>query len=570
MYKQDIAEGKFICQQSQRGDSLYVLFKGKLSVHQNDKCIRTIEEGPELFGELAILYDCKRTASILAETNCIVFGIDRSCFKDILIKNNIDRRQNYMDLIRQAFDFESEDHVGKIADVVQLKSYDAGTKIIRQGEKGTTFYIIFKGTVKVIENGTRVNTLQSGQFFGERALFETEETTANVIAEEGGTSCLTINRFDFKQLIGNIPEIKTRISRTDYSNSTNRSSLTDTKLIERISIDKKYKMITLHSLEKRTILGTGAFGTVELVTHKSLPNESFALKSLKKKEIIDKKQKNEVLSERRIMMTSKSCEFIVPVHKTFIDSKYLYLLMEACLGGEVWTHLSKNKDGLGEKATKFTAACVVEAFEYLHGKNIVYRDLKPENLVIDSKGYVKLTDFGFAKKLSKGKKTYTFCGTPEYVSPEVILSKGHDCSADYWALGVLIYELSTGEPPFQGNDPLDIYKTIVDGIQARPMPKILSKPVRDLIFKLCCDEPTDRLGSQVNGIKDIRRHKWFSNFDFWSLRLRSLKVPRVYRKHPNDVVDTSNFQKFEKCADNTPDVLSNDFEEFECDFTNEI
>ena len=124
--------------------------------------------------------------------------------------------------------------------------------------------------------------------------------------------------------------------------------------------------------------------------------------------------------------------------------------MEVCLGGEVWT-LLRDRGHFPEQMTKFIIGCVVEALQYLHDRGIIYRDLKPENLLFDKDGYIKLTDFGFAKQVGfGGTKTWTFCGTPEYVAPEIILNRGHDYAADYWSMGILIFELLTGTPPFQG------------------------------------------------------------------------------------------------------------------------
>lgn len=129
---------------------------------------------------------------------------------------------------------------------------------------------------------------------------------------------------------------------------------------------------------------------------------------------------------------------------TFRDDKHIYMLLEACLGGEVWTIL-RNKKIFDIRTTKFIVACVTEAFQYLHPRGIVYRDLKPENLLLDCKGYVKLVDFGFAKYVGLEKKTWTFCGTPAYLAPEMIRKKGHNKAVDYWALGILTHELLTGE-----------------------------------------------------------------------------------------------------------------------------
>lgn len=138
-----------------------------------------------------------------------------------------------------------------------------------------------------------------------------------------------------------------------------------------------------------------------------------------------------------------------------------------------------------DSTTRFYTACVVEAFAYLHSKGIIYRDLKPENLILDHRGYAKLVDFGFAKKIGFGKKTWTFCGTPEYVAPEIILNKGHDISADYWSLGILMYELLTGSPPFSGPDPMKTYNIILRGIDMIEFPKKIAKNAANLIKKLC-------------------------------------------------------------------------------------
>ncbi|XP_010769018.1 cGMP-dependent protein kinase 1-like, partial [Notothenia coriiceps] len=175
---------------------------------------------------------------------------------------------------------------------------------------------------------------------------------------------------------------------------------------------------------------------------KSDTSRSFALKVLKKRHIMDTSQQGHILSERRIMVEAHS-PFIIRLYRTFRDSKYLYMLLEACLGGELWT-LLRDRGSFDDGMTRFYTGCVVEALAFLHCRGIIYRDLKPENIILDQRGYAKLVDFGFAKKVGLGKKTWTFCGTPEYVAPEIILNKGHDSSADCWSLGILVFELLSG------------------------------------------------------------------------------------------------------------------------------
>ena len=165
--------------------------------------------------------------------------------------------------------------------------------------------------------------------------------------------------------------------------------------------------IRLSEFEILGTLGLGGFGRVELVRNMR-DMRTYALKVLKKQHIVETKQQDHVLNERNIMFDARS-NFICRLYRTFKDKKYLYLLLEVCLGGELWS-LLRERGSFEEHDTKFYTACVIEALSYLHSKGIVYRDLKPENIILNAKGYCKLVDFGFAKKVGLGKKTWTFCG----------------------------------------------------------------------------------------------------------------------------------------------------------------
>uniref|UniRef100_UPI00358EF4DC cGMP-dependent protein kinase 1-like n=1 Tax=Myxine glutinosa TaxID=7769 RepID=UPI00358EF4DC len=157
-------------------------------------------------------------------------------------------------------------------------------------------------------------------------------------------------------------------------------------------------------------------------------------------------------------------------------------------------------------------------------------------------------DFGFAKRIGPGHKTWTFCGTPEYVAPEVILNRGHDSSADCWSLGILIYELLTGSPPFSAADPMKTYNLILRGIDLVEFPKKVGRSAAQLIKRLCRDNSAERLGNLKNGIKDIQKHKWFEGFNWTGLRALTLPAPII----PTILspTDTSNFDSFPE--DTTP------------------
>lgn len=155
-------------------------------------------------------------------------------------------------------------------------------------------------------------------------------------------------------------------------------------------------------------------------------------------------------------------------------------------------------------------ACTIEAIQFLHLRKIVYRDIKPENLLIDRHGYAKLADFGLARITQPGSKRWTCCGTPEYMAPEVLLKYGHDFSVDYWALGVLIYELTMGEPPFKSP------KFIMKGIDVATFPNRITRPGKDIVKALVQVNPSKRLGNFKGGIDEIKNHRWFQVQRFYS------------------------------------------------------
>ncbi|ORC92703.1 protein kinase A catalytic subunit [Trypanosoma theileri] len=272
----------------------------------------------------------------------------------------------------------------------------------------------------------------------------------------------------------------------------------------------------LQDLEMGETIGTGTFGRVRLCKHKGT-GRYLALKILKKQEILRMKQVDHILAESSILQEVNH-PFIVNMLKGFMDDDRLYILLEYVVGGELFSHLRKAGKFPNDVA-KFYSAEVVLAFEYLHSCNIVYRDLKPENLLLDAQGNIKITDFGFAKRVNE--RTFTLCGTPEYLAPEVIQSKGHNKAVDWWALGILLYEMLVGYPPFFDESPFKIYEKILEG--KLQFPRWVELRARDLIKNLLALDPTKRLGSLKRGAQDVKRHKFYSGVD-WDVVLEK-KVP---------------------------------------------
>ncbi|XP_050394638.1 cGMP-dependent protein kinase 1 isoform X4 [Patella vulgata] len=540
MYPVEFTKDSIIIKEGDVGSLVYVMEDGKVEVTKDGQKLCTMSPG-KVFGELAILYNCTRTATVKALQACKLWAVDRPCFQSIMMRTGLLRHSEHLEFLRSVptFDGLPEETLGKIADVLEEAHYNNGEYIIRQGARGDTFYIIAKGKVRVTKRSSKsqdevtMRYLQKGDFFGERALQGEDVRTANIIAHEAeGVDCLTIDREAYSQLISNLDDLK-RIYEDDE---------------EKLGIDSEYAKIKLSDLHVLSTLGVGGFGRVELVQINNDHSKAYALKILKKHHIVETRQQEHIMNEKRIMSEAR-CAFIVRLHRTFRDRKYLYMLLESCLGGELWTVL-RDKGSFDDNTTRFYTACVVEAFNYLHSRGVVYRDLKPENLLLDSNGYVKLVDFGFAKKVGHGKKTWTFCGTPEYVAPEIILNKGHDISADYWSLGILMFELLTGSPPFAGPDPMKTYNLILKGIDAIDFPRKITKNAQILIKKLCRDNPMERLGYGRGGIREIQKHTWFEGFNWDGLRNRSMKPP--ISPHIKSPIDTSNFDDYPEDEDGPP------------------
>jgi len=292
---------------------------------------------------------------------------------------------------------------------------------------------------------------------------------------------------------------------------------------------------TLASFELVKTLGTGSFGRV-MLAKETATGQFQALKILEKAKVVRLKQVEHTLNEKAIL-TAVSCPFIVDLLCSFKDNCNLYMSMQLASGGELFSHL-RRAGRFPEMQCQFYAAQITLALEYLQTLDIIYRDLKPENLLFDTNGYLKITDFGFAKHVTG--RTWTLCGTPEYLAPEIILSKGYTKAVDWWALGILIYEMAAGYPPFYADKPLQIYEKIVAG-KVR-LPGHFSKDLRLMMKSLLQADITRRFGCLRGGVADVRNSPWFSSIDWGAIFCKTVDAPFVPRVKGPD--DTSNYDAY--------------------------
>ncbi|XP_017773081.1 PREDICTED: cGMP-dependent protein kinase 1-like [Nicrophorus vespilloides] len=515
MYHKDVMRDDIIIKQGDEGDHMYVSASGSYDIIINEVLWGTFSDN-RIFGELALIHNATRLATIRARTNGKVWILDRSVYQKIRIQNAKAEKEEMLSFLQKVPSVKSASiqKLEEILVLLQNEFFTENTDIVKQGEIGDKFYIIKTGTVNItIEGQGRVATKSRGEYFGEMALIENDVRQATVTANSPGVECLTLSRLDFNRCLSDLDTFLSKKDIVDEEIEINESS--------------EYANLELSHLKRVVTIGKGAFGRVELVQHKRQSNLVFALKYLVKDNVVKKKMEKLAIMEKQIHMSCEN-DFIVKMYKTYQDRKYLYFLMESCLGGDLWYWRTSQEHGyFTEKTGMFLAACILEALAYLHQRNIVYLDLKPENVLIDANGYAKLTDFGNAMHITKSKKCYLFMGTPEYVSPEVIFQRGYDEGADYWAYGVLIYELLVGRSPFASADPTyeKTYNKIIKGIDAVNFPPKISERAVNIIKELCKTNKSQRLGCLLHGANDIREHKWFTKFNWEKLIARKMKTP---------------------------------------------
>lgn len=309
---------------------------------------------------------------------------------------------------------------------------------------------------------------------------------------------------------------------------------------------KKAKVTTLESFVLLKVVGQGSYGKVLVARHKE-SQKLYAIKAISKREI--KKRPHEVqriMAERLVLKNSISHPFLIGLRFSFQSKTKLYFCLDYINGGELFFHLQRERR-FDENRTRFYAAEITSALEYLHKMGIVYRDLKPENCLLDSSGHVKIVDFGLAKDISKSrqKKTYTFCGTPEYLAPEVLKQQGYSFSVDWYCLGALVHEMLIGLPPFYAAEHSKMFQQIMH--EKLTLPTHMRPVTKDFLTKTLEKNPELRLGSGKKGAEDIKSHPFFECIDWDLLYQCGYEPPFV-----PEVAGALDFRNFDPCFVGAP------------------
>uniref|UniRef100_A0A8C9X4T6 protein kinase C n=1 Tax=Sander lucioperca TaxID=283035 RepID=A0A8C9X4T6_SANLU len=317
-----------------------------------------------------------------------------------------------------------------------------------------------------------------------------------------------------------------------------------------------------------SVLGRGHFGKVLLAEYKK-SGKLYAIKALKKGDIVTRDEVDSLMCEKRIfeVINTSQHPFLVNLYGCFQTADHVCFVMAYSPGGDLMTHIHTSV--FTEKQAWFYSSCVLLGLEFLHQNKIVYRDLKLDNLLMDADGFVRIADFGLCKEgMGHGDRTTTFCGTPEFLAPEVLTDNNYTRSVDWWGLGVLIYEMLVGESPFPGDDEEEVFDSIVNNDVRYP--RFLSPESMSLIQKLLQKTPEMRLGAGEEDASEIKRHKFFQGMDWGALLAKKMKPP--FLPVVRALKDVSNFdEEFTRLKPvltlpRTPCILTAEQQEIFADF----
>lgn len=412
----------------------------------------------------------------------------------------------------------SQEQTDKLVKSFVLQRYRKGAHVIRQGEVGSSFFVIVEGEVAVYIDGVKRRSLSKNAYFGERALLFDEPRTATVEVLSAEAQLWSVEKSTFSQIVkGNMQQ-----------ELMNRIRLQDTDM-------------TLKELKQIRVIGTGAAGVVRLVRHKKTQMR-YALKRVLKQAGVAPEEVRRECS----LLAETDHPFIMTLVKTFETTKSVYILSELITGGELHGAIRQIPTVLSRAQAQFYTGSLLIVLEDLSDKGIVYRDLKPENVMLDAQGYLKLIDFGIAKKLEEGKsRTFTMIGTPHYMAPEVMRGHGYGTEVDLWSLGVILFEFVCGYLPFADEleDPTEVCTAVLKDPVTFPT-RYRDTPGRDLMLGLMHKQPKKRLGSGIDGFEEVKNYEYFKSDTagavlFNKIMGRELEAPVIPRGetygNPEDV-----------------------------------
>lgn len=523
--------GTKIIQKGEKGLEFYVVKAGRVSIEDIDVGNRHYDNqilgAGQYFGERAIVKEEPRAANVIAKDDVTALTLSREKFlevvgplEDILKRTNDTMKLKGIPAFARSDVKEAE--FKSLGARIVYKTFPTGEKFYTKGKtEGSGIYFLHKGKAKI--EGFDDTAITEGGHFG---IMDTVigNTAGNTVYADGECEVGYLSKDAIESVIVQLARIYEGSKRKPLQHS--KSSILEA--------------IPLSKLKKYRILGVGTFGKVWLVTNGD-SKEAYALKIQKKRQLLQHQQVEGVIREMKVM-AKLDHPFVLKLMNVYQDSESVLMLVKLIQGGELYSIMKRHKKKmLPERDAKFYASGILAGLSYMHSFNILYRDLKPENVLITKDGYPVIVDLGFAKEVED--KTFTLCGTPWYIAPEVILGRGHDRACDHWSWAILVHEMVAGDTPFtaSGSDQMTLFKAIVRG--NFKISRRCNDIVSDLVSRILITRPSNRLGSLAGAELDIKEHAWLVDVNFDKLKMKKFRAP--WKPEIKDALDVSRYDNWD-------------------------
>ncbi len=569
--KVEVKAGDVVIKQGDKGDKFYVVDNGtfEVTVRGDDGIIHVVmmyNEGGSSFGELSLMYGKPRAATVTATSNGVVWALARPAFKAMLM-----RKVSHMNLIKilKKVDILKQlpiPQLQRLCDVLGEQTYEDGEYIVKQGDKGEHFYIISNGECicTTVDPKTKaekeIQRLQTNDYFGERSLLMEEPRAMNIVTV-GKTSVFSLRRNAFLEVVGDLHELIARDQ--EKRNAMRQVQSTTTYRIAKHTIQG----VNYNELDFQSWACKYDYGFLGVYVHKrqgSLAFQMYTVKVVSKKKVIDSEIDDQIVQDRDLLaLLSRPSTFVPVILASFTDAKCVYSVYKGTVVCQL-SELLSTVEGFNEDASKFYSSCVVMALDFLHEEGIMHRRVTPECIWVTSQGYAQLGDLGCAKEMS-GQQQFTMCGDPSYLAPEQVMTRGHTHTVDFWSLGVLIFEMLTGDLPFGDTDTpeTELYKNISchehgnDVFTAAANKPDISSEAMDIVHSLLHPKSDQRMGAGINGVEDIKSHMWLLKTKWKDLAQG--RVPAPHADLCSSKIQTNNQKDLEvEFVEGSPEVAHED------------
>lgn len=505
----------FLLREGDVGEHLFIIHDGLFEITKGGHSIGKVRNG-ECVGEASLLYKTPSKSSVRALRHSVVWSLGKEQFAEIISMKSDSVKKEYAKFLcqipeLQAAGLEDADEAKQMADGLEEVLFIKGEKIQQKGQDVECLYFLLEGSVQVADDPTRKS--ERGACFGAEGIKGRKVKTTVTVTSENA-SLLKLDPRVLLEILG-LEAFEQGGDDSPRSPDSTGSDKKQTSIVKRASqqeeeevLKRKIKdKIPRDRLERIGVLGSGSFGLVTLEEDRE-SKKWYALKALSKGYIASMDLQEHVQNELQVCKMIES-HWVVTLHSSYRDQQFVYFLLEPALGGELFDAYGSNPEWFGSsRRARFYTTGAALGLEHLHSKRVVYRDLKLENILLSSKGYPLLTDMGLAKVVMG--KTYTLCGTADFFAPETLRQVGYNRAVDWWALGIVLFILMSGQSPFDAESSQAIYRKIVKGFKKETFPSDFSESLVDVIWNCFCrKKPEERLPMGPGGVNHLKDNAWY-------------------------------------------------------------